>query len=716
MNHSLKLYDFQEKALEELIAYSKIGLRFGKNKLLLKAPTGSGKTIIMGSYIDQMLEEYEDITFVWLCETPNLTLQSKRKLEKHFNLKTFTVDEARIESELINKVVTFINWEVIKDNRVGTITGDTTTSLVDLCKGARENGKKIVFIIDEAHTNANSVQSLKQTELAAPDLIIDVTATPNEKRVINEIVEIDIKDVQKEEIVKKSVVINYEQDLYNEYYRKKHKINTFKEFILNHSLLLRDKMEDEIKKFLQINNEKNYVPLLLIQLPPVNKKERDELKEEVLAFLKSKGYERDKNVAVYESIDYSDDLEKIGENEEYKVLLFKNAIAKGWDCPRASILAMLRDPKTKSFTTQTIGRILRVPRLKYFPQDLNWLNKGYIYIESSENQILNEYQNSLDKNEGISSVQNGIKAKFSNNIVKLKMKKWNIEYEEKIDELNKIKKEMEKTDWIKELPLSRELIKENMTGEYNPGKLEGENLIKKETVDMSLRDKIIQYEKDIQGMGIEGNILNEIIIEKLADHYSDNDLLIYQAIWSNKDKVISEYRLLERKYKTPKRISKIDKTWVPETTRDEKPGLKVGELSKNYLYKECYGKFNGLERKLAETLTNSNKIEYWIRNLDSGPYAFSVPYKINGRFASFHPDFIVKSRDTIYILETKGQNDKEESQEKQRALKDWQYECTENGNIIVGFIKEFKDQLYIYTNDNFEKEYDDIGKWKRFEI
>ena len=44
-----------------------------------------------------------------------------------------------------------------------------------------------------------------------------------------------------------------------------------------------------------------------------------------------------------------------------EVLIFKQAIATGWDCPRASILVMLRDIKSVTFEIQTVGRILRMP-------------------------------------------------------------------------------------------------------------------------------------------------------------------------------------------------------------------------------------------------------------------------------------------------------------------------------------------------------------------
>jgi type III restriction enzyme len=71
-------------------------------------------------------------------------------------------------------------------------------------------------------------------------------------------------------------------------------------------------------------------------------------------------------------------------NDETEVLIFKQAIALGWDCPRAQILLLMRDWKSLSFSIQTIGRIMRVPKpeVGYFKNDI--LNHSYIYTNLKE--------------------------------------------------------------------------------------------------------------------------------------------------------------------------------------------------------------------------------------------------------------------------------------------------------------------------------------------
>src|SRR5690606_27181523 len=59
-----------------------------------------------------------------------------------------------------------------------------------------------------------------------------------------------------------------------------------------------------------------------------------------------------------------------------EVLLFKQAIALGWDCPRASVLLIYREMRNERFTVQTMGRILRMPEQKHYANEA--LNYGYV--------------------------------------------------------------------------------------------------------------------------------------------------------------------------------------------------------------------------------------------------------------------------------------------------------------------------------------------------
>jgi type III restriction enzyme len=79
----------------------------------------------------------------------------------------------------------------------------------------------------------------------------------------------------------------------------------------------------------------------------------------------------------------SEDKQNLEYIEKYdspvEVLIFKQAIATGWDCPRAQILVMFREIGSVTFEIQTVGRILRMPELKHYEE--NSLNIAYIYTD-----------------------------------------------------------------------------------------------------------------------------------------------------------------------------------------------------------------------------------------------------------------------------------------------------------------------------------------------
>jgi type III restriction enzyme len=67
------------------------------------------------------------------------------------------------------------------------------------------------------------------------------------------------------------------------------------------------------------------------------------------------------------------------------VLIFKQAIAQGWDCPRAAILVSYRSVGNVNFGIQTVGRILRMPHQRHYQADD--LNYGYVYTNIESTRI-----------------------------------------------------------------------------------------------------------------------------------------------------------------------------------------------------------------------------------------------------------------------------------------------------------------------------------------
>lgn len=59
-------------------------------------------------------------------------------------------------------------------------------------------------------------------------------------------------------------------------------------------------------------------------------------------------------------------------------LLFKQALATGWDCPHAKILVKLRENMSETFEIQTLGRLRCMPKAKHYGKEI--LDCSYLYI------------------------------------------------------------------------------------------------------------------------------------------------------------------------------------------------------------------------------------------------------------------------------------------------------------------------------------------------
>ena len=81
------LKEFQIEKLEELFSFTKDNYELLNKTAYLKAPTGSGKTIILGNYIKKVIssETLNNICFVWASPGPKLVSQSKNKISTFWN-------------------------------------------------------------------------------------------------------------------------------------------------------------------------------------------------------------------------------------------------------------------------------------------------------------------------------------------------------------------------------------------------------------------------------------------------------------------------------------------------------------------------------------------------------------------------------------------------------------------------------------------------------
>lgn len=375
----ITLKNFQEDAVDFL--FEKTTDSNSKPKIVVQSPTGSGKTVILVAYIERYLDFFRDSVVCWFCPGKGeLEEQSREKMGLFAPaLKSGDVRDI-LQSGFEPGTTYFINWETItkRDNRA--IRDGERKNLFERISEAHQRNLNFILIIDEEHQNNTSKADDIIASLDAA-YEIRVSATPSQ-RVMGEFYEIPEEDVISEGLITRFMHINDELETVEV------------ENVMHEADILLEKADEVRKRIAQayIDEQEDVRPLVLVQFPNLN----DELIEYVEKKLNEMGYAYDNGLlASWFSPENKADREmkskklgkiNIGTTEADSItranatpvfLLFKQALATGWDCPRAKILVKLRENMNETFEIQTLGRLRRMPRAKHYGREI--LDCSYLY-------------------------------------------------------------------------------------------------------------------------------------------------------------------------------------------------------------------------------------------------------------------------------------------------------------------------------------------------
>lgn len=393
----MKVLRYQQKAVQELVDKSieLLSLAGQRHTLVFEAPTGAGKTIMASEMLMRLCTElteradapYSEVAFMWIA--PN-----KLHEQSYFKMKTFFTETRELRPVVYDDMdhsangyihpgeILFVNWESInKDNALMIRDTEQSASLYDLTRRTQiEQEIPLIVIIDEEHMFGG--RQAKKSEMVLrnimPKLEIRISATPITANP-EEKVKVHRQHVIEEQMIKEGVVINPALDFSSPEM-------SLTQHLVSLALKKRNELAEAYKRLgVNIN------PLLLIQLPNDGSgsmsADDTSIKDEVTLYLDAiHGINTTNNrLAVWlsgEKVNV-DDLERNDNMTE--ALLFKQAIALGWDCPRAAVLLIFRKIESFTFGAQTVGRILRMPEQKFYQDDR--LNKGYVYTNISQNLV-----------------------------------------------------------------------------------------------------------------------------------------------------------------------------------------------------------------------------------------------------------------------------------------------------------------------------------------
>jgi superfamily II DNA or RNA helicase len=356
---------------------------------LIQAPTGSGKTMMAGMIAEEFSREAQIVWF-WFTPFAGLVDQASVALKKQFGsgLRVRDIQSDRLAMGTRSGDVFVSTWAAVaasneKARRLRR-DGDLSLSLDSLIPSLRELGFHIGVVVDEAHhTFSGATEAVRfYTEVMQPEFTLLITATPDDKDVdkfkrTTGIAELHRITVSRQDAVDAGMIkVGIKSVAYLAPDDQKALVD-FQMAALADAKAVHERIKQELQAV-----GINLMPLMLVQ---VASSEKDDDVARARENLKQLGF-REEAIASYTAKEPSDDLLAVALDETKEVLIFKMAVALGFDAPRAFTLVSMRGAKDTDFGIQVVGRILRVHRLLQGREVPELLRNGYVFLADAENQ------------------------------------------------------------------------------------------------------------------------------------------------------------------------------------------------------------------------------------------------------------------------------------------------------------------------------------------
>jgi type III restriction enzyme len=675
--------------------------------IIFKSPTGSGKTVMLAQFLCDIISDPRftgnDVAFLWMSKGPTLVEQSKNKLFQYYGgaseLELLDITDLNRKVMTRNSVL-FINWEKLKGQSKEVLKirreNEQEISFDKMVEATHEENRKIVVIIDEEHLGTDTDKALELIDgLIKPKIIIRASATPKYEPPLSDIedkkagfIRVKRDDVVREGLIKEKIIFQTEEDLNQRQFKGMDQDEILLELALH-------KREELLQYYKNLKIDIN--PLVLIQLPNDDKAtdETSTNKQDiVIAHLKKKGIS-ETDIAIWLS-EEKINLDNIESNtSSVSFLLFKQAVATGWDCPRASVLVMYREIKNPTFAIQTVGRILRMPLGTHFGKPE--LNLGYLYTNYKRNEVISEYDKSKAENKPAIFGSYRRKEVKPIEIESLFMSR--ADYNDLGDSFQSTFKEIaDRSFLIKDRDFAKKLlangleIKPRVTNDIIVG-------VEIDDYDNFTRELLSEggsHNQEMSQSDIEKlyNLICFTIISKQTDEdkkfaperswgklktalnvwllpmLGNDRLQAYKVILNDLLKegsvlrpviaeALSTYRPIRnleinKKSERSKRIEKLELPRASLFFTDNYVEMKAikSAMEPFYISKDVVENEKDFIKLLEE---KGNSVEWWYKNGDLGSENFSISYynPDENREKLFYPDWIVKANDQIWIIDTK---------------------------------------------------------------
>lgn len=436
----VELFPFQKKAVYELRTRTAAALGMYQNThipqvISLQAPTGAGKTIIMAALIEDIYfgtENYADqpeAIFVWLSDSPALNEQSKQKIDLKadrikFGQCVVIEDDSFDMEELQDGHIYFLNTQKLgKAGNLGKHSDNRQYTIWETLENtAKKKADRLYFIIDEAHrgmqgTAAGTATSIMQRfikgsvthKLSPIPVVIGMSATSarfnqlvgDTNSTLQKVI-ITPNDVRASGLLKDRILITYPDDPAK-----------------NNDMAVLQAAADEWKSkcdhWYQYCCKQHYAhvnPVFVIQVQAgsgkliSNTNLNDviaKIEERIGANFKENEVVHTFGAATTLSVNGLDiphvEPSEITDDRRIKVVLFKENLSTGWDCPRAETMMSFRHAEDATYIAQLLGRMVRTPLQSHILVD-DYLNDVRLYLPYFNAHTVEDVVKELQNSEG----------------------------------------------------------------------------------------------------------------------------------------------------------------------------------------------------------------------------------------------------------------------------------------------------------------------------
>jgi len=413
------LKDYQHDAVADVLKELEDARNFYKarnrvSSVALTATTGAGKTVMAAAVIEALfwgsdefaVEPDPGAVVLWFSDDPALNEQAKHRLRsasEQLRHHLVTVEHPFRYEKLQSKTVYFLNTSKLSKNsllvrgweeaaHVEHQDGDallerravsevTPFSFWDTLRSTINDDELTLYMVfDEAHRGMGKRPSDQPTivkrlingqrDVPAMPIVWGISATVDRfeksmaeaqvegNRIHLGTVEVDPVKIQDSGLLKDNIVLDFPAET-----------GDFNTVLLRRGVRKLRWMSEAWETYASQQGEPQVIPLMVLQVP--NKPNEDEVAS-ALGVIFDEWPELMPDAVAHVFGEHSTQTfgrysvpyispEQVEDAKFVRVLLAKDAISTGWDCPRAEVMVSFRPADDRDYITQLLGRMIRTP-------------------------------------------------------------------------------------------------------------------------------------------------------------------------------------------------------------------------------------------------------------------------------------------------------------------------------------------------------------------